>query len=262
MLHDKKAIKESECLVVFSETNKPASQDGKLMTVCRAAAHKYGTLHATANVLLIHPDRSIAGDAQVILQKRASNKPIFPGAWTVSCGGHMGTELDPKTAAVREAEEEFGLKIDPSRLVPIPDDKPLENFLKVWKVGSRVYSQLDITAKTILTPGGNLCDPALDRDIVAYLRTIPPSSLGEPCPLQLVLDTFNRELCYYFLCKLEVAEANQISFTDGEAEGTQKIPIGDFVRDAPFMTDSSFTLVRGVPDLQTRVEKMLNIHGN
>jgi len=258
MLHDKKAIKDSEPLVLFSESGAPAQdKEANLVTVSRGAAHKFGSLHMTANVLFVHHDRAIAGDAQVILQKRASNKPIFPGAWTVSCGGHADTELKPKEVACREAQEEFGLIIDKERLIPVPDNgRPLENFLKVWKLGARVYSQLDITAQTIQMPRGDLSQPSLDRDIVAHLRAIPPSSLGEQGHLPLYLDTFNRELCYYFLCKLTRTEVESIAFTDGEAEGKQIIPVGDFVRDAPFMTDSSFTLVRGVPDIQSKVEEL------
>jgi len=170
----------------------------------------------------------------------------------------MGLETDPVTSAVREAKEEFNLTIQRSRLIAIPEKgTPLQNFLKVWKQGQRVYAQLDPGAKSILVPTGALTDTARDRDALAYIRSLPPSSLGEDTPLALVLDTFNREFCFYFLCVLSQDEVEVIAFSDGEAEGAQKVPLSDFIRDAEFMTDSSFTLVRGIPDLEERVRRLL-----
>lgn len=259
MLHLGKALKDSEQLIVFSESAVPVQDnDGRPLTVCRAAAHAYGILHATANILLVLPERSRTGDALVILQKRSKEKPIFPGAWTVSCGGHMGTVLDPKDAAVREAEEEFGLTIPKDALVPIPkDDQPLENFLKVWRIQARTYSQLDDAAQTVLVAGEGSHDAAVDRDVREYLRATPPSSLGDNAPLGIQLDIYNREFCYYYLYRLPPDAEEAIKFSDGEAEGKQRIPISDFVRDARFMTDSSFTLIREVPDLRDKVENLV-----
>lgn len=259
MLHIKKAIQESEMLVAFSEDGVPVRDSaGTLLTVCRASAHKYGIPHGTANILLVLSYRSIAADALVVLQKRSKEKAIFPGAWTVSCGGHMGETLDPVEAAIREAKEEFDLTIDPKDLIPVTQDgRPLENFLKVWKSGPRTYSQLDPRAQTVLVPGGTLHDPGRDRDVLSCLRALPPSSLGDETPLAFHLDTFNREFCYYFLYEIPAGADKNISFSDGEAEGAQQVSIADFVRDAPYMTDSSFTLVRGVPDLRAQVEALV-----
>ena len=81
MMYWKNAIRDSELLGVVDEKGRLVTKtDSTVMTVCRAAAHRYGIIHYTANVLLTDPDLSPAKDIQVLLQRRSKTKDIFPDA--------------------------------------------------------------------------------------------------------------------------------------------------------------------------------------
>ncbi len=54
---------------------------------------------------------------QLYLQKRASNKDLFPGKWDTAVGGHIASGESVEQALLREAEEELG--IDASRARPL-----------------------------------------------------------------------------------------------------------------------------------------------
>src|SRR5579871_4479785 len=101
MMHLDEALDVNEPLAVFSERGEPVRQeDNTLLAVAKRVAHQFGIPHCTSNVLLVCHDRSRRGNADVIIQKRARNIRIFPGAWTLSCGGHMEMELDPVPVAI------------------------------------------------------------------------------------------------------------------------------------------------------------------
>ena len=52
-------------------------------------------------------------DGRVLLQHR-DDKPgiVWPGAWAIF-GGHLEDDEDPESGAIREIEEELGLKLQP-----------------------------------------------------------------------------------------------------------------------------------------------------
>jgi len=49
----------------------------------------------------------------VLCQKRSATKKLWPGCWDFSCGGHVEAGELGQGTAIREAEEELGLIIDP-----------------------------------------------------------------------------------------------------------------------------------------------------
>jgi len=53
---------------------------------------------------------------EVLLQKRSATKDLGPNCWTLSVGGHIRYEGDPRETAIREAEEEVGITIPPKQL--------------------------------------------------------------------------------------------------------------------------------------------------
>jgi len=53
---------------------------------------------------------------EIMLQKRSLNKSNYPGWYHISAGGHINVGETPIDAAVREAQEEMGLAINPSKL--------------------------------------------------------------------------------------------------------------------------------------------------
>lgn len=51
------------------------------------------------------------GAGRVFLQRRSMLKDSAPGKWCASCSGHLDAGEDYDTAAVRELEEEIGVKV-------------------------------------------------------------------------------------------------------------------------------------------------------
>ena len=76
-------------------------------TVERSLAHREGVLHRTAHVWLI---REKDGRIQILLQKRSRNKDSFPGLYDTSSAGHVPAGSAVLPSALRELEEELGLR--------------------------------------------------------------------------------------------------------------------------------------------------------
>lgn len=81
----------------------------------RTAVHTDGDLHGTSHVWIarISPE---TGKTQVLLQKRSKNKDSFPGCLDTSSAGHMEAGGTFSESAVRELEEELGLKVTEDEL--------------------------------------------------------------------------------------------------------------------------------------------------
>lgn len=82
-------------------------------TVERSEAHANDILHRTAHVWVV---RVKDGKPQVLLQKRAAGKESFPGCYDTSSAGHIHAGDEPLDSALREFEEELGVKADASDL--------------------------------------------------------------------------------------------------------------------------------------------------
>lgn len=52
------------------------------------------------------------GKWQMLLQKRASGKDSFPGCYDTSSAGHIHAGDEPLDSALRELEEELGIKAE------------------------------------------------------------------------------------------------------------------------------------------------------
>jgi 8-oxo-dGTP pyrophosphatase MutT (NUDIX family) len=53
---------------------------------------------------------------EILLQKRSLTEPNMPGWFHISAGGHINVGETPVEAALRETEEEMGIKIDADKL--------------------------------------------------------------------------------------------------------------------------------------------------
>lgn len=101
----------TEYLDICNEEGLPVGE-----VVERDAAHRDGILHRTAHIWVI---REEAGDVQVLLQKRSRTKESFPGAYDASSAGHIPAGDEPLASAIRELEEELGIRAEPDELTPI-----------------------------------------------------------------------------------------------------------------------------------------------
>jgi isopentenyl-diphosphate delta-isomerase len=72
--------------------------------------HRDGDWHRAAHIWIA------TNDGRILLQRRSLQKENHPGLWDVSAAGHVSSGESVIDSAVREAEEELGLRIDPSEL--------------------------------------------------------------------------------------------------------------------------------------------------
>lgn len=72
-------------------------------------------------------------DGRFLIQKRAMNKETHPGEWDVTGGAVLSGE-ESIDGAIRETEEEVGLKLDKSELCFVGRLKRKKNFVDVYFV--------------------------------------------------------------------------------------------------------------------------------
>ena len=78
------------------------------MSKDRTMVHRDGDLHGSAHVWVI---RHISGeDFDVLLQTRSPDKDSFPNCYDTSCAGHVAERETFESTALRELEEELGIR--------------------------------------------------------------------------------------------------------------------------------------------------------
>lgn len=82
----------------------------------RSLVHRDGDLHGTSHVWLIRY-REDRRSADVLLQKRSRNKDSFPGSYDISSAGHIPSGADFGDSALRELEEELGIRAEAEELI-------------------------------------------------------------------------------------------------------------------------------------------------
>ena len=97
-----------EYLDIVNENGLPTGS-----TVSRDTAHRDGIIHLTAHVWIV---RERKGKTEVLLQKRSMQKESFPGMYDTSSAGHIPAGSEPLRSALRELEEELGIKTTADKL--------------------------------------------------------------------------------------------------------------------------------------------------
>jgi isopentenyl-diphosphate Delta-isomerase len=88
-----------ELFDIYNQDGAPAGY-----TASRDDAHRLGLWHRTVHVWILN------GNGELLLQKRALTKDVYPGYWDISCAGHIDAGESPETAALRELSEELGVQ--------------------------------------------------------------------------------------------------------------------------------------------------------
>lgn len=91
-----------EWLDIVDETGIPTGKK-----VERSRAHREGILHRTSHVWIV---RRKGGELQVLLQKRSEKKDAYPGCYDISSAGHIPAGMSFRASAVRELQEELGVR--------------------------------------------------------------------------------------------------------------------------------------------------------
>ncbi|WP_298476612.1 NUDIX domain-containing protein [uncultured Maribacter sp.] len=89
--------------------------EGKLTgkTAMKSVAHKEGLFHQTVHIWFYNQN------GEILIQQRGKNKATFPLLWDVSVAGHIGAGESIEVSALREIEEEIGLRISAQELQKI-----------------------------------------------------------------------------------------------------------------------------------------------
>lgn len=93
---------------------------GEILT--RKDVHKLGLWHKIIVIAIIDKDN------QILMQQRSFTKDTNPGQWDISAAGHVSAGQTPLEAAVREINEEVGIRVE---------DKDL-NYILTYKKESYV----------------------------------------------------------------------------------------------------------------------------
>ena len=93
-------------------------EDGKPTgaVVSRETAHEEGIPHRTSHVWIV---RKTEKGYDILMQKRSLNKDSFPGMYDTSSAGHIRAGDEPAESAIRELEEELGIKAEAPQLLYI-----------------------------------------------------------------------------------------------------------------------------------------------
>jgi isopentenyldiphosphate isomerase len=106
----------------------------------RTEVHRLGLLHRAVHVLVFNSRGAL------FLQKRSMAKDRQPGLWDSSTSGHVDSGEDYDAAALRELQEEIGLKlaVAPERLFKIPAcEETDQEFVWVYRCQSDAPLKLD-----------------------------------------------------------------------------------------------------------------------
>ncbi|MBT8393566.1 MAG: NUDIX domain-containing protein [Bacteroidia bacterium] len=106
-----------EYIDIVTETGKPTGKKA-----LKSEAHKHGWWHNTIHLWLY------TLNGEILLQQRSHKKSIFPLLWDVSAAGHIDAGESYISAAVRETEEELGLRLDAKDLIKIGVNKHLSTY--------------------------------------------------------------------------------------------------------------------------------------
>jgi len=81
----------------------------------RGVVHREGALHATSHIWIARENEKSGYD--ILLQKRSTCKDSHPGCYDISSAGHIGAGDEALESALRELEEELGIKAKSEELL-------------------------------------------------------------------------------------------------------------------------------------------------
>jgi len=97
-----------EYIDIIDESGKPTGE-----VKSRDEVHKKGLLHNHVHVWIFN------SKGEVLLQKRAASKKIYPNMWAMAFEGHVSSDKTIIETVITEGEEELGIKLSAKDLTPL-----------------------------------------------------------------------------------------------------------------------------------------------
>jgi len=102
----------------------------------KSEAHAKSMWHPVAHLWIYN------SKGEILLQKRAPNKIVWPNKWDVAVAGHITAGDDPKNTVVREAMEELSIKVNPGRVTLFDRSKFEDDMPGGWINRVLIYSYI------------------------------------------------------------------------------------------------------------------------
>ncbi|MFA5358548.1 MAG: NUDIX domain-containing protein [Patescibacteria group bacterium] len=143
----------------FDILDKDGNPTGRIKP--RDDVHRDGDWHASTHLWIINSKQ------ELLIQKRSPEKESHPNLWDISSAGHVPAGTDIITSAVREAEEELGIDVDPKKmefLFRLPVQAVLNNGTFI----NNEYNDVFLTTMDVETK-----DMTLQSEEVSEVKFIP-----------------------------------------------------------------------------------------
>lgn len=126
----------------------------------REDVHRAGHLHKVIHVLVIN------SKGELLIQKRTPNKEKNPNMWDISCAGHLSSGNTSIEGAIREFQEELGIKIESS-------DIKLIYSLKRSYIPKQEFIENEIQDVYLCKKDIDINDVKVQKEEVAEVKYIP-----------------------------------------------------------------------------------------
>lgn len=75
--------------------------------IAKSEAHRTGKWHGSIHILIVNKEKT-----KTFLQRRSTQKKLYPNMWDIAVGGHISTGEEALETAQRELKEELGLNLE------------------------------------------------------------------------------------------------------------------------------------------------------
>ena len=141
----------------------------------RHQVHKDGDWHGASRIWLMRSKKLGDGTRkpQVLLQQRSPEKDSYPGMWDVSAAGHVSAGGNYLETAVRETEEEIGVKLEPKELAFLFSLRSET----VWSYHGETYNDREFHWVYLVKKNVDPARLVLQKEEVAQVRWVDASEL-------------------------------------------------------------------------------------
>jgi isopentenyl-diphosphate delta-isomerase type 1 len=147
---------------IYDENNNPLG-----ISKPRSEVHANGDWHRAVHIWILNSKN------ELLIQKRASIKQSNPNLWDISAAGHISAGESAETSAIRELQEEIGIKVEPSEL---------EYLFSITEFGTQYngkYIDNEFDLVYLVHKDLNLNDLVLQKEEVSEVAWMPVSKLLE-----------------------------------------------------------------------------------